>query len=102
MRVLLSVLLVAGGLSVAGCASARLVPLPEQTPVSVFFSKAPDRPYREVAYVEHTGSIFSTRAQLLRRLQERQVKAQGDALVQVRYGYHFWWPHASAIVIKYQ
>jgi hypothetical protein len=86
----------------AGCASAKLTPLSDQATNSVFFSKNPDRPYREVAYVEHTGSIFSNRAQLLRRLQERQTKAQGDALTQVRYDYHFWWPHASAIVVKYQ
>ncbi|GAA3977918.1 hypothetical protein [Hymenobacter antarcticus] len=55
-----------------------------------------------MAHIEYTGSIFSSRTQLLRRLQERQTKAQGDALVQVRYDFVLWYPHASAIVIKYQ
>lgn len=102
MRKSIQLILVIGLASLVGCASARLTPLPDQAPASVFFSKIPERPYREVAYVEYTGSIFSNRAQLLRRLQERQAKAQGDALIQVRYDYQFWWPHASAVIIKYQ
>ena len=102
MRKSIQFLLVAGLTSLAGCASARLTPLSEQGPASVFFSKIPDRPYREVAHVETTGSVFTNRANLLRKLQQQQTKAQGDALVQVRYDYHFWWPHASAVVVKYQ
>ena len=86
----------------SGCTSTRLTPLADQAAAGVFFSKVPDRPYRELAHVEHTGSIFSSRAQLLRRLQQRQAKAQGDALVQVRYDFVLWYPHASAVVVKYQ
>ncbi len=91
-----------GLMLLSGCASARLTPLPEPGAARVFFSQLPSRPYQEVAHVEYTGSIFSSRTQLLRRLQERQTKAQGDALVQVRYDFVLWYPHASGIVIKYQ
>lgn len=102
MQKVVQLLLALGALNLGGCASARLTPLTDQGTTSVFFSKAPDRPYREVAHVESTGSIFSSRSALLRKLQQQQTKAQGDALVQVRYDYQFWWPHASAIVVKYQ
>ena len=94
-------LLLAGVITTTSCASARLTPLPEGPPGAVFFTKMPERPYREVAHVEATGSIFTSRPQLLRKLQQQQAKAQGDALVQVRYDFVFWWPHASAVVVKY-
>jgi len=95
-------LLITGSVVLTGCASARLTPLVDKGATSVFFSKIPDRTYREVAYVEITGSVFTNRANLLRKLQQQQTKVQGDALVQVRYSYHFWWPHASGVVVKYQ
>ena len=85
----------------SGCASVRSTSLAEQ-PGTVFFSKMPDRPYRELAYVETTGSIFTNRAYLLKKLQQQQTHLQGDALVQVRQDFMFWYPHASAIVVKYQ
>ena len=92
-----------GILCLSGCASARLTPLAAPAAsATVFFSKLPARPYVEVAYVEATGSVFTSRAYLLRKLQEQQAKAQGDALAMVRYDFVFWWPHASAVVIKYE
>ena len=85
----------------SGCASVRSTALTEQ-PGTMFFSKTPDRPYREIAYVETTGNIFTSRAHLLKKLQQQQARLQGDALVQVRQDFVFWWPHAGALVVKYQ
>ena len=85
----------------SGCASVRSISLAEQ-PGTVFFSKMPDRPYRELAFVETTGSVFTSRAYLLKKLQQQQARLQGDALVQVRQDFMFWYPHASAVVVKYQ
>jgi hypothetical protein len=92
--------LTAAGLT--GCVSARTAMLPADVAPQVYFSRLPERPYREVAYVEATGSVFASRAQLLRKLQQQQARLQGDALVQVRYDFVFWWPHAGAVVVKYQ
>ena len=88
-------------LLVSSCASVPSTALtgPAGT---VFFSKTPDRPYQEIAFVETTGSIFTSRAHLLRKLQQQQAGLQGDALVQVRHDFVFWWPHTSALVVKYQ
>ncbi|TYZ05754.1 hypothetical protein FY528_20950 [Hymenobacter lutimineralis] len=99
---LLRMLLVVGALGNASCASSRLTPLAPETATRVYFSQLPARPYREVGHVEATGSIFTSRPQLLRQLQQRQAQMQGDALVQVRYDFVLWWPHASALIIKYQ
>lgn len=84
----------------SGCVSGRQAPLPADA--SVFVSRLPARPYREVAYVEATGSVLATRTQLLRRLQAQCTRLGGDALVQVRFDFVFWWPHAGAVVIVYQ
>lgn len=89
-------------LPLAGCTAARVSPLTTSAAPTAFFSTVPARTYQEVAFVEYTGSVFASRAQLLRRLQQRQAQLQGDALVQVRYDFVFWWPHASAIVVRYQ
>ncbi|MFD2722148.1 hypothetical protein ACFST9_25755 [Hymenobacter monticola] len=99
---LLPLFLVTSALGGSGCASSRLTPLAPDAAAGIYFSQLPTRPYREVAHVEATGSVFTRRAQLLRQLQRRQAQVQGDALVQVRYDFVFWWPHASALVVKYQ
>ncbi|RTQ47115.1 hypothetical protein EJV47_19655 [Hymenobacter gummosus] len=101
MKLLLPALaLTAAGLT--GCISTRTAPLPADGAAQVYFTRLPERPYRELAYVEATGNAFTTRPQLLRKLQQQQARLQGDALVQVRYDFVFWWPHAGAVVVKYQ
>ena len=84
-----------------GCSSTRNMSLTTQSS-GLYYSKLPERPYQEMAYVEATGSIFTSRQHLTRKLQQEQARSQGDALIQVRHDFVFWWPHASAIVVKYQ
>ena len=101
MKNLLYLTLLSAGLSLGGCATARFTPLADPATTNVYFSTMPDRPYREIGFVEYEGTIFSHREQLLKRLVERKAMVHGDAIIQVRFDYEFWWPRASGIIIKY-
>lgn len=93
--------LLANVVGLASCSSSRVTTFSEPNTTTTYYTKLPERTYRELGFVEATGSIFTSRAQLLKQLQKQQTKLQGDALVQVRYDFVFWWPHASAVVVKF-
>ena len=84
-----------------GCTASRPTTFGDQSH-TVFFTKLPQQPYREIGYVEYVGSIFDGRQRLLGRLQKQQAKVQGDALVQVQYDFVLWYPRVSAVVVRYE
>lgn len=67
----------------------------------IFISKKPDKPYTEVSFVEASGSIFHSNKKLLKKLKEKATKDRVDAVVDVKFGYVFWLPYVTGILIQY-
>jgi len=69
-------------------------------------TKEPPKDFEIVAYVESTGSIFTTQTQLINALKKRANKLGGDAIIQVEIFYIPWvlssLPSAKGVVVKYK
>jgi len=67
----------------------------------IFITNRPTKPYLETTYFEVSGSIFHSNKKLLKNLKEKAKKDGVDALVDVKFGYIFWWPKVTGTGIKY-
>ncbi|GAB4376635.1 MAG: hypothetical protein Kow0075_03930 [Salibacteraceae bacterium] len=68
----------------------------------VYFSKLPNRPYVEVAYLQADGAVFHTPRHLLNGLKKKAAEIGADAIVDVRYDFQAWYPVAMGVAIKYK
>jgi uncharacterized protein YbjQ (UPF0145 family) len=85
------------------CISTQVANLQRHQPgeVEVYTTKKPTREYVEMQYIQADGNIFHTHEKLLKKLAERAKKEGADAIINVHYGYQFWWPYVAGTTIKY-
>jgi len=84
------------------CVTVQTAPLSTTSgEPEIYMSKKPDRPYKEVAFIETSGSVFHSNKKLLKKLKEKAKKESSDGVVDVKFGYVFWWPYATGISIQY-
>lgn len=97
-------------LLLSSCTSTNHLPVASTSSkfnVEVFFkdTQSPTRDYVIIAYVESTGSIFTTQSQLITALKKRANKLGGNAIIQVEMFYIPWvlssLPSAKCVVVKY-
>lgn len=99
-------------LSFCACTSTQYVPLDfsdKKSPkIEIFLSEIqkPVKEYEIISYVETSGTIFTTKKQLVRALKKEVAKLGGDAVINVRF---FYIPHAfdglpsvDGVIIKYK
>ena len=90
-------------LILTGCVTtqvANLRPINEED-VEVFTTTEPVEKYRELKYVRAEGSIFHNPEKLLQKLRQRAEAEGADAVINVQYGYQFWWPYVEGTAIKF-
>lgn len=69
--------------------------------IELYFTKKPNVEYKEVCFLETSGSLFTSRQQLLNALVKKAKAQNINALLNIQFQYQFIWPSASAIGIKY-
>jgi hypothetical protein len=67
----------------------------------VYVTQMPTQSYKELSYIEASGSIFHTKEKLLNKLKEQARKENADALVQVRFCYIGWIPLVEGVAVKF-
>jgi len=86
--------------------SAYLQPSKESKDIDVFMTTLPDKQYDEIIYIEASGSIFHGKKALLRKLKQKAVKENANAIISVKFGYIPWAlssiPMVDGIAIKYK
>jgi uncharacterized protein YbjQ (UPF0145 family) len=68
--------------------------------------QSPIRDYTIIAYVETTGSVFTTKEQLIKSLKRKTEKLKGDAIIEVDFSYRAWalssLPTIDGFIVKYK
>jgi len=79
---------------------ASIQPVNEED-IAVFTTTKPAGEYTELKYIQAEGSIFHKPEKLLQKLRQRAKEEGADAIIDVRYGYQFWWPYVEGTAVKY-
>jgi hypothetical protein len=86
------------------CVTSQIASLNSQdeNDIEVFLTSKPTKNYTELAYIEASGGIFTSKRKLLKKLKNTAKKNDANAVVNVKFGYTFWWPYVEGVAIKYQ
>lgn len=86
------------------CVTTRIANLQKATDkdIEIFITNYPTKEYFEIKYIQADGAIFHTPEILLKNLKEKAIEVGADAIIDIYYGYQFWWPYASCVAIKYK
>lgn len=94
-------LLIVAVVTLNSCVTVQQTKLNDLGTPEIYISQLPTKPYTEIVHFESSGSIFSSNKKLLKKLKEKGKKEGVDAIIDVQFGYIFWWPKLTGIGIKY-
>jgi len=99
-------------MTLSSCVSTESVSIgtvkKDTSTIEVYFKDAnsPKKDYEILAYVEVSGSIFTSKSSLLKALKKKTDKLGGDAVINVKYFYIPWGfgslPALDGVVVKFK
>ena len=112
MRTTIAIIILHVLLTLCACTSTQYVALDfsdKKSPkIDVFLleSQEPVKEYEVICYIETSGTIFTTKKQLLRGLKKKAEKLGGNAVMDVKFFYIPWvltsLPAVDGVLIKYK
>ncbi len=70
--------------------------------VDIYMNTKPEKNFNEVAFYGASASLFHSHKRVLMRLREKAKRDGIDAIIDIKFGYTFWWPTVYGVGIKYK